>query len=107
MLGLLCGMMVGGSKISDLLHAQHRAYRCVRGLLRNIMPAHVADALELYEAERELAASPASTGKQSGVLMSNSKQSTNGARSSFSKSVSGVLPKPWPRLNRSREEGVK
>ncbi|KAF5826701.1 hypothetical protein DUNSADRAFT_2317, partial [Dunaliella salina] len=105
MLGLLCGMMVGGSKISDLLHAQHRAYRCMRGLLRNIMPAHVADALEVYEAERELAASPASTGKQSGLLLG--KQSLKGGRRSVSESVSGVHPQPWSRLNQSGEEGTQ
>ncbi|KAF5831285.1 hypothetical protein DUNSADRAFT_13341 [Dunaliella salina] len=63
MLGILLGMMMGGSPdMYGWAAAQHRAYRCVRRLLQNIMPAHVADALEAYEAERELAYSTCTLG---------------------------------------------
>ncbi|KAF5831276.1 hypothetical protein DUNSADRAFT_13332 [Dunaliella salina] len=54
MLAIVLGMMMGGSPdMQGWAAAQRRAYRSVRGLLRNIMPAHVADALEAYETERD------------------------------------------------------
>mmetsp|Transcript_23064 Transcript_23064/g.60239 ORF Transcript_23064/g.60239 Transcript_23064/m.60239 type:complete len:514 (+) Transcript_23064:1657-3198(+) len=100
MLGLLCGMMVGGSKIPDLqdwAHAQHRAYRSVRALLRNIMPAHVADALEAYEAERELASPIATFGRPPGAMLH--RQSLSYNRNTLGPGSVGFTP-PWPTLSR-------
>eukprot|EP00983_Pelagomonas_calceolata_P041661 1138167-Pelagomonas_calceolata.AAC.5 len=73
--------------------------RSVRGLLRNIMPAHVADALEAYEAEREFA-SMAAFGAPSGAMLH--LQSSSNFRKP-SDTVCGGLIRAWPKISQPGE----
>eukprot|EP00967_Tisochrysis_lutea_P149191 scaffold286351_cov17-Tisochrysis_lutea.AAC.3 len=56
--------------------------RSVRGLLRSIIPAHVADALEAYEAQRELACRVHSFSELSGDMLYR-QSNNNSKRTSF------------------------